>query len=261
MPIITLTTDFGMREGYHAVMKGVIYGIIPDVKIVDITHDIRPQNIHEASFILEINAFYFPANTVHVVVVDPGVGTERRPIAAQIGSQLFVAPDNGVLTRLLLRAERDGWPIKFVHTDRPEYWLEDISSTFHGRDIFSPVGAHLAAGVLLEEIGTPIKDIKRLEMHHPQQTEKGVMGEVIHIDHFGNAITNIRSQDIAYLGEVSVSLCGQMIPGLSRTFSDNTPPGSLLALWDSSEYLMVSEYGGLKGISPKIGEQVLVKDL
>ena len=192
------------------------------------------------------------------MVVDPGVGTERRPIAAQIGSQLFVAPDNGVLTRLLLRAAREGWPVKFVHIDRPEYWLQDISTTFHGRDIFSPVGAHLAAGVALEALGTPIKDLTRLQMCHPRRTEVGVMGEVIHIDHFGNAITNIRAQDIAHLGEVSVSLCGQNIAGLSRTFSANTPPGTLLALWESSEYLMVSEYGGLKGISPVIGEQVLV---
>ncbi|MCJ7622947.1 MAG: SAM-dependent chlorinase/fluorinase [Anaerolineaceae bacterium] len=260
MPIITLTTDFGMREGYHAVMKGVIYGIIPDVKIVDISHDIHPQDIHEAAFILEINVFYFPAKTVHVVVVDPGVGTERRPIAVQIGSQLFVAPDNGVLTRVLMCAERENWPVQCVYIDKPEYWLEDISTTFHGRDIFAPTGAHLAAGVPLEAIGTPIKDLIRLEMHPPKRTKVSLVGEVIHIDHFGNAITNIRAHDIAHLGDVSISLCGQRITGLSRTFGD-AAHGTLLAVWDSSEYLMVSEYGGLKGISPERGDQVLVENL
>jgi hypothetical protein len=260
MSLITLTTDFGTREGYPAAMKGVIYNIAPEAKIVDITHNIQPQNIYEAAFILEINVFYFPKDTVHIVVVDPGVGTARRPIAGRIGSQRFVAPDNGVLTRLLLRAERENWPVEFVHIDRPKYWLADLSSTFHGRDLFAPVGAQLTNDVTLAELGTPITSLERLRMAQPQETAEGVTGEVIHIDHFGNAITNITAQDISHLGEVQVSLCGKTVSGLVRTFSEH-PAGTLLALWDSSKYLMVSEYGGLKQIQPKLGNPVQVRSI
>ncbi len=260
MPVISLTTDFGTREGYHAVMKGVIYGICPKAKIVDITHDIQPQNLFETAFILEINVFYFPKDTVHIVVVDPGVGTARRPIAGRIGSQRFVTPDNGVLTRLLLRAEREGLDVEFVHTDQPGYWLEDLSSTFHGRDLFSPIGAHLTNGVPLGSLGTPISDPVRLPMNHPQPAHDGVNGEVIHIDHFGNAITNITAADIAHLGEIQVQLCGETISGMVNTFGDR-PPGSLLALWDSSKYLMLSEFGGLKQIHPQVGDLVQIRSI
>ncbi len=260
MSLITLTTDFGEREGYHAVMKGVIYGIAPDVKIVDISHAISPQDLYEAAFILEINAFYFPAETVHVVVVDPGVGTARRPLAGRIGSQFFVAPDNGVLTRVLLYAERENLPMTFVHLDQERYWLDDLSSTFHGRDLFAPAGAHLASGVPLKQLGVPVIDLVRLPMHLPQRGAESVTGEVIHIDHFGNAITNITAADIAHLGGVQVSLCGRSTRGLVKTFGDR-PAGSLLALWDSSRYLMVSEYGGLKQIQPEVGDAVVVSSL
>jgi S-adenosylmethionine hydrolase len=258
MTVITLTTDFGTREGYHGVMKGVIYTIAPQVKIVDLTHAVPPQDLYAAAFILEINVFYFPEGSVHVIVVDPGVGTERRAIAGRIHGQYFVAPDNGVLTRLLLRAEKEGWAQEFVTLDRPRYWLEDVSSTFHGRDIFAPAGAHLAAGVRLEDLGTPTTDLVRLPVSHPRRSAEGVSGEVIHIDHFGNAITNIRREDIAYLNEVRVLIGGRVINGLAKTFGED-PHGTLLVLWDSSKYLMVSEYGGLNQIEVKVGDAVVVE--
>ncbi len=258
MTLITLTTDFGEREGYPAAMKGVIYGIAPDAKIVDITHAISPQNLHQAAFVLEINTFFFPAYTVHIVVVDPGVGTARRPLAGRIGSQFFIAPDNGVLTRVLLYAERENLPMAFVHLDQERYWLNDLSSTFHGRDLFAPAGAHLASGVPLTQMGTPISDLLRLPMHQPQRGMDAVTGEVIHIDHFGNAITNITAADMAHLGEVQVSLCGHSVNGIVKTFKDR-PEGELLALWDSSRYLMVSEFGGLKQIQPTVGDSVIVR--
>jgi S-adenosylmethionine hydrolase len=258
MTVITLTTDFGTSEGYHGVMKGVIYNISPQAKIVDLTHAIPAQDLYAAAFILEINVFYFPEDSIHVVVVDPGVGTERRAIAGRIGDQYFVAPDNGVLTRVLMRAEREEWKTTFVTLDRPSYWLEDVSSTFHGRDIFAPVGAHLSNGERLEAMGTPVNDLVQLPVSSPVKNAQGVNGEVIYIDHFGNAITNIRHEDIADLSEIKIQVGGQMIDGLAKTFGDQ-PHGTLLALWDSSKYLMVSEFGGLKQIDVKVGDPIIVE--
>ena len=261
MKLLTLTTDFGEREGYPAAMKGVIYGIAPDVQVVDITHQVPPQDLYAAAFVLEINLFYFPAGSVHVVVVDPGVGTARRPLVGRIGAQYVVAPDNGVLTRLLLRAEREGWPVSLWHADRLEYWRRDVSATFHGRDVFAPLGAHLAAGVPLQTLASPIDDPVRLPLEDVQPIENGVRGQVIYIDHFGNAITNLRAADLAgqagMAGQepLQVRICGRTINGLAHTFGDH-PQGELLALWDSSGYLMVTEYGGLKQIHARIGEPV-----
>ena len=136
---ITLLTDFGTTEGEHTVMKGVIWSIVPGNPIADLSHLIPPQDIRAAALVLERTAHYFPPETVHVIVVDPGVGTERRPIAGRAGEQFFVAPDNGVVTPLIERAENAGEPVEVVHLDKPEYWLKNISSIFHGRDIFAPV--------------------------------------------------------------------------------------------------------------------------
>ena len=257
MPLITLTTDFGTKEGYPAAMKGVIYTLLPDARIVDITHDIQPQNLYEAAFVLEINAFFFPPETVHIVVVDPGVGTARRAAAGRVGDQFFVGPDNGVLTRVLLHAERENLPYEFVQAENPAYWRSQVSSTFHGRDIFAPLGAHLARGIALDALGPPLRDLVRLPMQMPQRGDNCVTGEVIHIDHFGNAITNLRAADLAGLGDIRVSAAGKTIRGLSATFSGQ-PAGTLLALWDSSGYLMISEYGGLQQIKLKVGDEVSV---
>ena len=148
MAIITLMTDFGMKDGNVGVMKGVIWGICPQAQISDLSHMIGAQNVREASLILSRSAPYFPKGTVHVVVVDPGVGTARRPMTAQIGDWFYVGPDNGTITLLLERAKKEGWPCKFVQLDQTKYWLPNVSYVFHGRDIFSPVAAHLANGVL-----------------------------------------------------------------------------------------------------------------
>ena len=137
MSYITLSTDFGNRQGSQAVLHGVIYRIAPDAVITDLTHEITPQDIREANFVVDNSAFFFPPGTVHVVVVDPGVGTARRAMAARIGDHFFVAPDNGVLTACLQRAQREGWSTEFVACDKPEFWLEDVTNTFHGREVFS----------------------------------------------------------------------------------------------------------------------------
>ena len=138
MTVITLTTDFGLRSGFAGVMQGVIYGLAPQVKIVDITHFVSPQDIREGAYTLQRAAPFFPEGTIHIFVVDPGVGTARRPLAARLGDHFFVGPDNGLLTPLIEEAEQNGRPIEFVHLNRPQFWRRTISRTFHGRDIFSP---------------------------------------------------------------------------------------------------------------------------
>src|SRR6266498_3122104 len=152
-------------------MKGVIYGIAPQVKIVDISHTIAAQDIHEGAFALWRAVSFFPKGTVHIYVVDPGVGTRRRSLAARLGDHYFVGPDNGLLTPLIEDAERNNQSIEFVHLNNPKFWLSKVSRTFHGRDIFSPVGAHLTSGVPLRELGGPFDDPVRMELTRPEKTK------------------------------------------------------------------------------------------
>ena len=259
MTVITLTTDFGTRDGNVGVMKGVIWGIAPDANIADISHDIAPQNIHQAAFVLTRHVFNFPEDTVHVVVVDPGVGTERRPIAAQVGSQRFVGPDNGVFTPMFQTAEKEGWPVRVIHTDNPKYWRGEISHVFHGRDIFAPVGAYLATGVPLGKLGTPIHDPVRIPLPQPKRKETGVIGEVIHIDRFGNIFSNIRRDELVDLGDVEVSLCGATINSLVQTFGERAP-GELIALYSSTDDLIIAEVNGDAGkrLNAKVGDEIKV---
>lgn len=260
MPFITLITDFGLKDGNVGVMKGVIWGIAPGIQIADLSHNISPQNISEAALILQRSAPYFPAGTVHVVVVDPGVGTARRPIAARLGEQYFVGPDNGVLTMLLERAEASDWEIEIVHTNKPRYWLPEISHVFHGRDIFAPVAAHLAGGVRLDDIGTPIDDPVRLNLAHPMRTETGWRGEVIHIDHFGNISTNIRIEHVGVPARVEVSLLSVVIEGLAETFGEREP-GDLIALYGSTGNLIISVVNGdaASRLGAEIGDPIVVE--
>lgn len=243
MTVISLMTDFGIRDGNVGVMKAVIWDIAPQAQISDLSHMIEPQNVRQAALILGRSVPYFPTGSVHIVVVDPGVGTERRPIAARVGTQRFVGPDNGVLTDLLDRAEAAGWPVQVVHLDQPEFWLPEVSSVFHGRDIFSPVGAHLAAGVGLEKLGTPIEDPVRIDLPRPEVTEAGFRARVIHIDHFGNIATNLDREDLEGVSELEVRLRGRTIPGLYETFGQ-LPPGSLMVLYGSTGRLIISEVNG-----------------
>ena len=266
MKHITLTTDFGTRQGSDAVLHGAIYGIAPDAIITDLTHHITPQDIREADFVVDNSVFFFPAGTVHVIVVDPGVGTQRRAIAARIGDHYFVAPDNGVLTACLERAEREGWSTEFVDLDRPEYWLENVTTTFHGRDLFSPVGAHLVAGVSLSDLGSPLSDPIRIPLWGAERHSDGsVTGEVIYVDDFGNAICSILPEEIAHLpvpDGVEIEICGARIDGMVATFGESEyDSDTLIALWDSSGYLLVSENNGTGGriIHPKPRDIVVVR--
>lgn len=247
MSLITLMTDFGLKDGNVGVMKGVILGIAPRAQLVDLSHLIQPQNIPEAALILRRSAPYFPPETIHLVVVDPGVGTARRPMAAQIGAQRVVCPDNGVITMLLEYAQRQGWPASFYHLDKPQFWLPEVSRVFHGRDIFAPSAAHLANGMELSMLGTPINDPLLLALPRPERTPEGWRGEVIHIDHFGNVASNILIEQMqGWLdqpGKLIVRLCGKEIRGLVSTFGER-PSGELVALFGSTGNLIVSVVNG-----------------
>jgi len=263
VPVITLITDFGIKDGNVGVMKGVIWGICPTAQISDLSHMIQAQNIREAAYIFARSVPYFPKDSIHIVVVDPGVGTKRRPMAAKIGDWFFVGPDNGTITGLLQRAEQAGWQTEFVELNRIKYWLPNVSFVFHGRDIFAPVAAHVANGVPLRELGTSFTDPLRLELPKPEKTKDGWRGEVIHIDHFGNISSNIRAED---LGEamrqkenIMVHLNGIVIKGMVDTFGER-PVGELITLLGSTGNLGISVVNGnaAAGFSVKIGDEITV---
>ena len=263
MSVITLITDFGIKDGNVGVMKGVIWGICPTAQISDLSHMIQAQNIREAAYIFARSVPYFPKDSIHIVVVDPGVGTKRRPMAAKIGDWFFVGPDNGTITGLLQRAEQAGWQTEFVELNLIKYWLPNVSFVFHGRDIFAPVAAHVANGVPLRELGTSFTDPLRLELPKPEKTKDGWRGEVIHIDHFGNISSNIRAED---LGEamrqkenIMVHLNGIVIKGMVDTFGER-PVGELITLLGSTGNLGISVVNGnaAAGFGVKIGDEITV---
>jgi len=257
-------TDFGIKDGNVGVMKGVIWSICPSAQISDLSHMIGAQNVREAAMVLARSAPYFPENSVHVVVVDPGVGTARRPMAARFGSQFYVGPDNGTITLLLEFAEKVNWSCEFVHLDKHEYWLSEISHVFHGRDIFSPVAAHLASGFPMQKLGTMITDPIKLELPKPKKTENGWIGEIMHIDHFGNLSSNIRVDELGdslqQPENIRVQLGGIKINGLVNTFGDRAV-GELIALMGSTGNLVISVVNGSAAAKTKIaiGNPIEVK--
>ncbi len=264
MTVITLMTDFGIKDGNVGVMKGVIWGICPSAQISDLSHMISPQNIREAAFVLDRHVPYFPRGTIHVAVVDPGVGTGRRPMAARIGDWFFVGPDNGTITLLLQRAERQDWACEFIQLDRMKYWLPSVSFVFHGRDIFSPVAAHLANGVDLQDFGTPFSDPVRLSFPRALSTPSGWQGEIIHIDHFGNLASNIHREDLGpsfqQKENIVVQIRGREIRGMVNTFGDR-PQGDVVALLGSTGNLIVSVVSGSAAdlLQAQVGDPIEVK--
>lgn len=188
-PIISLTTDFGGVDHYVAAMKAVMLHISPDVRFIDISHEIPPQDIMAGAWVLKNSAFLFPQGTVHLVVIDPGVGSERRAIAAKFGGYYFVGPDNGLLS---LIAEENVSSV--VALENPAFFTSSQSNTFHGRDIFAPVAAHLANGVDIRELGSSLEGITTFRWARPIADKEGIQGWVVHIDRFGNLITNIPKQ-------------------------------------------------------------------
>jgi S-adenosyl-L-methionine hydrolase (adenosine-forming) len=241
--IISLTTDFGQLNGFVGVMKGVIWGIVPEAHIADITHDIPPQNVRVGAYALWRVVPYFPPGSVHIAVVDPGVGTHRRPIGLRISEQFFIVPDNGLITPILEDGERAGHPIEIVHLNNPNYHLPEVSHTFHGRDIFSPTGAHLAKGLPLSELGDPISDPIRLEFPRPVKTVQGWEAHITIIDVFGNLTTDLPAKAIENVKGVTFRLKDQVIEGLVKSYG-HREVGDLIALVDSENYIEISVVNG-----------------
>jgi S-adenosylmethionine hydrolase len=242
--LITLTTDFGMQDGNVAAMKGVLLGLNPDATIIDLSHDIPPQDIASAAYVLRRTYAYFPRSTIHVVVVDPGVGTDRRAIAVHTDSALFVAPDNGVLTYVLQDLDRAGHPLRIINLTNPDYWLPEVSDVFHGRDIFAPVAARLSLGLPIDKLGPPIDDPVTLPAPRFRREPGHIAGQVLHVDRFGNLLTNVPGSALTTLGQSIITRIGTLeIVGLSRTFG-NGRAGQPIAYIDSSGHLAIAVVNG-----------------
>ncbi len=235
-PLVALTTDFGLEDPFVGVMKGVILGICPGARIVDLTHGIPPQDVLAGCLALGEAAPYFPPGTVHVAVVDPGVGSARAALAVRTPRFLFVAPDNGILSFL-----SPDEVLEVRRLENPDLWLHPVSRTFHGRDVFAPVAAHLARGVPLAEVGPEHAELRRLHLPEPVPEPGAVRGEVLGFDRFGNAVTNIRARDLPRPGR-AVEVAGRTVP-LLGTYAE-APPGRPLALWGSWGRLEVSVRDG-----------------
>ncbi len=241
--IVTLTTDFGQGDYDVGVLRGVIWSIASQARLTDLSHEIARHNVLEAALMLERCTPYFPPNTIHVVVVDPGVGTKRRSIAARLGEQWFVGPDNGLITRLHARAVLQNAAIEIVHLNRPRFWQPEVSAIFHGRDIFASVAGHLAAEIPLADVGEAIDDPLLLNIPEPECIQNGWRGYVMHIDAFGNLSTNLEQNHLDKTVKVTVRVRSAQILGLIRTFGD-AKPGDLAALIDSSGKLCVCLVNG-----------------
>jgi S-adenosylmethionine hydrolase len=266
MPTIAIMTDFGLQDIYVGVMKGVIQRICPGAQIIDITHAIPPQDVAAGAWALR-NAFtYFPAGTVFLTIVDPDVGSSRYPIAMAAGGWHFVAPDNGVLTHVLRAFPQR----QVVHIQNRDYALPTISATFHGRDIFAPAAAHLAAGVPLAALGTPVAAPVELAIPALAGDERSIEGAVVHVDHFGNIITNIapltwQGHDLLHgekriaASDAVVSIGEARIQGVRRAYYE-VPEGHLLAQVDSSGALEVAIYKGSaqRMLGAKPGDRVRI---
>jgi S-adenosylmethionine hydrolase len=259
MPVISITTDFGEKDGFVGTMKGVIGKICPEAQIADITHEVPPQDILTGAIALWRAAPFFPPGSVHIAVVDPGVGTLRRPMAAQLGQQYVVGPDNGLFTPLIMDAERAGQTVHCVQLDNPEYWLPAVSRTFHGRDIFAPVGAYLACGVPLETLGTRFDDPVRLVLPQAERNAQGWRAHISVIDVFGNLTTDLPGAALEGRRDVTIQLCGRQVEGIVDSYG-HRQAGELVALVDSEGFLEVAVVNGsaAKLLGAKLGEVVEV---
>ena len=268
-PLITLTTDFGLADSYTAEMKGVIYGLNPGARIVDISHAVRPQHLLQAVFLTQSAWPAFPDGATHAVVVDPGVGTSRRAIALSTPRGYVVGPDNGVLSAALpdgaRPSQQDGLtPIQlppgyraFAITNR-RYLREPVSTTFHGRDVFAPAAAHLSLGVSAEELGERVGTVLAFPPLQAQRRAGSTLaGRVLHIDHFGNAVTDARAEDLP-TGPFHVQLSGRRIPGPARSYAEAQGP---VALVGGSGYLEIAQPNGsaAETLNIHIGDPVLIQ--
>lgn len=241
-PVITLLTDFGLSDPFVGIMKGVILGINPEAHLIDLCHGVPSYDPVQAGFLLKTAYPYFPQGSIHLVVVDPGVGGPRRPIAAFIDGHFFIGPDNGVFSYLY----NTGKISRVVEITASHYFLHPMSATFHGRDIFAPVAAYLSKGIELESLGEPISDYIRLEVPVPKVQDDTLYGEVLVVDKFGNLITNIAAPDLdPFLrkGSLWVRVGDREIQGLSAFYAE-VEEGKLGALIGSTGHLEVFVHRG-----------------
>ena len=255
---MTLTTDFGLADWFVAAMKGVILGLQPRAVLVDIAHQIPPGDIRAGAFALAASHRFFPRGTIHVAVVDPGVGGGRRAIAARTGNYFFVGPDNGVLSLALAR-ER----VEAVHCiTNARFFLHPVSTTFHGRDVFAPVAAHLSKGVPVRQLGPPVKDWIRLDWPAPRVMKNSVRGEVLYIDRFGNAITNLDGQSLGTRDKRDWHVWAgrKRLCRLGSCYQD-ARVGSPIAVPGSSGFLEIAINGGsaARAFRLKIGDPVTAR--
>lgn len=231
--IVTLTTDFGIKDHYVGVMKGVMLSINPDVLIVDITHQIPPQDIFGGAFTLRNFYRYFPQGSIHVAIIDPGVGSRRKPIALKADGYIFIGPDNGVFTFIC----RESKSAKVFEISNSKYVLPNMSHTFHGRDIFAPAAAHISLGIPLEDLGKGVKKPVMISIKEPETRGDEIVGEFIYVDSFGNLISNIPSELIKPGSRIYVGK--RTINGISKSYS-SAQKGELIAIIGSSGLLEIS---------------------
>jgi S-adenosylmethionine hydrolase len=267
---ITLTTDFGLTDGYIAAMKGVIYSINPEATIVDICHNIQPQNIREAAFVFSTAYSHFPSYAVHLVVVDPGVGTNRRAIILKTPKAHFVAPDNGVLSYVVdafspqpipdSQRVKLGPDLQAYAITKSEYWRKPVSNTFHGRDIFAPVAARLSLGLIASSLGDKLDTITTFPIPHPSQNGDAIIGHVLHIDHFGNLITDIKESTLPTISQsITITVGDHRIQGLVRAYAERE---GLIALFGSSGFLEISmpNTNAATFLKAKVGDEVIIRN-
>ncbi len=238
VPIITLLTDFGTRDHFVGSIKGVILGVNPNATLVDLSHEIEPYRIEGAGYILKASYRRFPRKTIHLAIVDPGVGSARRPILAATGNYFFIAPDNGLLSEVL----EDDAPARVFHITADHYFLNPISATFHARDIFAPVAAWLSKGVDCSHFGPVIEDYHKRPIPRVESDGASVKGAVVYIDRFGNLITNITRRDLepwlAEKKDPAVTIKGKTIRGL-KAYYGQAGSGELAALINSDDLLEI----------------------
>jgi S-adenosylmethionine hydrolase len=256
--IITLTTDFGVADWFVGTMKGVLLGLQPRAVLVDITHEIPAGDIRAGAFALAASHRFFPRGTVHVAVVDPGVGSRRQAIAVQTMNCVFVGPDNGVLSLALEREK-----VRAVHQiTNEQLFLHPVSNTFHGRDVFAPVAANLSKGLPLGKLGAPIKEFVKLSRSEPQRSANSIKGEIVYIDRFGNAISNIGNATLTSLAEASCEILvkGKRLCALGR-FYQAVPHGDPVAVPGSSGFLELAVNGGsaARKFNLKVADAVILR--
>lgn len=255
--VVALLTDFGLKDPYVGVMKGVILSVNRNARLIDLSHDVGPQAVLEAYFLLSNSYRYFPVGTLFVAVVDPGVGSDRAVVGVETEKYLFLAPDNGLLGFL----EKDGGVKRVVKIANPKYFLHPVSNTFHGRDVFAPVAGHLSLGVDLGRMGPEIEAIRRIEAPAPRFSSEGtVVGEVVGVDSFGNLITNVPGERLEKADRVEVRVGKTTIDRVLKSYA-SAKDGRLFGIVGSRGTLEISINRGnaAKKTGAKVGDAVRVK--